>query len=62
MNPALLLLLIFDGDGDGEATGQSGPLVGSWENVAWLKTSSPDTALETAHERTNLEATDANHY
>jgi hypothetical protein len=56
VNPALLLLLLFDGDG--EAAGQSGALVGSWNNVACLDARNEHSRLFAGQGRTELFATD----
>ena len=69
MNPALLLLLLLDGDG--EESGQSGPLVGQWSQVAYMQaTATPieliakhiDEPLTARQQINELEATDDNNH
>lgn len=57
MNPALYLLLLFDGDGEAAATPAT--MIGQWSRVTYLQASAPRTELQAASEKQTLEASDA---
>jgi hypothetical protein len=56
MNPALYLLLLFDGDG--EAAAPPATLVGVWANVVHVNAGTAIQRINTTAERTTIQATE----